>query len=52
MHKVGKWIRSGLYSHKEAAHNGAEWWKERGYQCVIKKAFEGGYVHYRRKIKA
>jgi hypothetical protein len=47
--KFGKWIRSGLYSHKSAAENAATYWHNRGYEVTVKKAFEGGWVHYRRK---
>jgi hypothetical protein len=43
-----KWESSGLYSHKAAAENGANWWRNQGYNVRVSKV-AGGYKHYRRK---
>ena len=45
-----KWEPSGLYKgeRREAVDNGAEWWRNRGYEVKVRKV-AGGWKHYRRK---
>lgn len=39
--------RSGLYTSREGAINGAFYWADRGYIVVVKKV-SGGWKHYRK----
>ena len=43
-----KWQASGIYHNKTSAENGANWWRNKGYEVKISKCADG-YKHYRRK---
>ena len=44
----GKYEKSGAYSNRESAINGADWWSNQGYEVLVKKQGSQWY-HYRRR---